>query len=93
MLTMTSDDLPDAIADQPPSVKLVYRELQTATEALTYDTLAQRCELGRRTVRRATSRLEDAGLVERCWLGTQTRGYRPTSKGGGGGQIDRQNGG
>jgi len=81
-----SESLPEELADATPATKLVYRELCFAEEALTYDDLVARTELGRRTVRRATTLLEDRSLAERCWVSPQNVGYRLS-----GGQPDRQN--
>lgn len=81
-----SESLPEKLADATPATKLVYRELCFAEEALTYDDLVARTELGRSTVRRATTRLQEDGLAKRRWHSPQTVCYLSQ-----GGQTDRQN--
>lgn len=73
---MSDAPLPDELDDSPPSTKLVYRELETASDPLSYRELAERTGLGRSTVRRATNRLEEADLAERVWVSTQRVAYR-----------------
>lgn len=54
----------DAVADLPPSAKLVYLVLQEADGALTQSEVCDRTLLPRRTVRTALGRLDDEDLVE-----------------------------
>lgn len=53
----------DALADEPPSAKLVFKVLEHDAP-LTQQELAEETMLPRRTVRFALSRLEEADLVE-----------------------------
>jgi len=91
---MMTDSLPPSLRDERRSVKLVYRELRRSEQPLTYSGLSERLHYSRRTVRGATSRLEDLDLVERCWASTQTIAYQLTEGGGmGAGNGCQQNGG
>jgi len=53
----------DAVANLPPSAKLVYLVLQEV-DPLTQAELRQRTQLPDRTVRSALERLEEAGVIE-----------------------------
>ncbi|MFB6162544.1 MAG: winged helix-turn-helix domain-containing protein [Halococcoides sp.] len=53
----------DAIADHPPSAKLVAKVLEY-NDTLTQSQIAERSKLPGRTVRYALGRLEDADVVE-----------------------------
>jgi len=79
------ESLPDELADTTPATKLVYRSLDDE-EYQTYDDLLEATDLGRRTVRRATTLLEARDLAERCWVTPHHVAYRLS-----GGQSDRQN--
>jgi len=79
-----SEPLPPSLRDERRAVKLVYRELRDAQDARTYSELASTLHYSRRTVKDATSRLEELALAEQTWAGTQTVAYRVTDRGMGG---------
>lgn len=54
----------DAIADLPPSAKLVVKVLEY-NGGLTQKRIVEKSRLSQRTVRDALARLEDAGVVEK----------------------------
>ena len=62
----------DAVADLPPSAKLVAKVLEY-NERLTQSQLAEETMLPARTVRYALTRLEDAGAVESRFSFTDAR--------------------
>lgn len=62
----------DAVADLPPSAKLVAKVLQY-NDRLTQSQLATETMLPARTVRYALTRLEDAGAVESRFSFTDAR--------------------
>lgn len=62
--TVKQDDAPEAVADLPPSSKLVYKTLEW-NGRLTQQEIIERSLLSARTVRDALSRLEDHEVVER----------------------------
>lgn len=62
----------DAVADLPPSAKLVAKVLQY-NDRLTQSQLASETMLPARTVRYALTRLEDAGAVESRFSFTDAR--------------------
>lgn len=60
-----SDPLPETIADESPSVKLVYHALDDADTPATQRELKRRTRSSTRTVRRALNRLQDHDLIRR----------------------------
>lgn len=56
-------DPEDAVAELPPSAKLVYKTLEYEG-SMTQSQLAEASLLPQRTVRHALSKLQDAGVVE-----------------------------
>ncbi|WP_323190474.1 helix-turn-helix domain-containing protein [Halostella sp. PRR32] len=61
---VTSVQVDAEVADLTPSCKLVYLVLEEADECLTQATIREHTQLPDRTVYRALTKLEDAGIVE-----------------------------
>lgn len=57
-------EVPDEIADAPPSVKLVYLVLEAADEPVSQHELADRANLNVRQAREALATLDQYGLID-----------------------------
>ena len=66
--------LPEPIQEMPPAAAHIYRELQWSDgDCLDVQTLKHRTGRSQATIRRATTRLEEADFVESRWSNDDRR--------------------